>query len=383
MSTIKISSLTELVALADPVELPVAYLGVTKKVTARHFQDYVLGNLTVAGTTLGTNTSSLVIQLASDIVPTTDETYSLGSSDKRFKTLWVGTGSVYITDKTLGTNVELTMDNGVLQINGANQLQVGQLKFAGNTIESTTGATDIQIGYTTDTGNVTLNRNLVLGSSGTAITFYDGSKQLTAWNSTATVLWSQITGVPGDNDPYTTTATVNTLIANSLTNYATQIYVNSQGFITSSALTGYATQTYVNSQGFITSSALTGYATQTYVTGLGYTTTATVTALIANSLYIEQPNYVTVSSAGTYTASTLTSINILLYTAGSVNVTWTMPPNPIDGQVCKWTNASSQTSVFFISPGVTLVPAISGPYNAGTKFQYVYRSADNKWYACP
>ena len=140
---------------------------------------------------------------------------------------------------------------------------------------------------------------------------------------------------PDDDTSYITTSSVNTLIANSLTNYATQTYVNSQGFITSSALSPYT------------------------------------------------PNYVTVSSAGTYTASTLTSINILLYTAGSVNVTWTMPPNPIDGQVCKWTNASTQTSVFFISPGVTLIPAISGPYNAGTKFQYVYRSADNEWYACP
>ena len=278
MSTIKISSLTELVALTDAVEIPVAYLGVTEKVTARHFHDYVLGNLTVAGTTLGTNTSSLVIQLASDIVPTTDETYSLGSGVKKFKTIWVGTGSVYITDKTLGTNAELTVDNGVLQINGANQLQVGQLKFIDNTIESTTGGTDIQIGLTTSTANLVLNRNVVLATG----------KSLT-------------------------------------------------------------------------------------VNG----------AFLHNGLDTEKPNYVTVSSAGTYTASTLTSINILLYTAGSVNVTWTMPPNPFDGQVCRWTNANTQTSVFFISPGVTLVPAISGPYNAGTKFQYVYRSADNKWYDCP
>ena len=278
MSTIKISSLTELVALADPVELPVAYLGVTKKITARHIQDYVLGDLTVAGTTLGTNTSSQVIQLASDVVPTTDETYSLGSSVKKFKTVWVGTGSVYITDKTLGTNAELTVNNGVLQVNGANQLQVGQLKFFNNTIESTTGGTDIQIGLTTSTANLVLNRNVVMAAG----------KSLT------------ING-----------------------------------------------------------------------------------AFLHNGLDTEQPNYVTVSSAGTYTASTLTSINILLYTAGSVNVTWTMPPNPIDGQVCRWTNANTQTSVFFISPGVTLVPAISGPYNAGTKFQYVYRSADNKWYDCP
>ena len=181
MSTIKISSLTELVALADPVELPVAYLGVTKKITARHIQDYVLGNLTVAGTTLGTNTSSQVIQLASDIVPTTDETYSLGSSVKKFKTVWVGTGSVYITDKTLGTNAELTVDNGVLQINGANQLQVGDLKFVNNNIESTEGATDIEIGLTVSTGKLKLQRDVVIDSTKTltynyAVGYQDGNQ---------------------------------------------------------------------------------------------------------------------------------------------------------------------------------------------------------------
>jgi hypothetical protein len=162
MSTIKISSLTELVSLTDTVELPVAYLGVTKKVTARHFQDYVLGNLTVAGYTLSTDTATNSIQLGRDIVPVTNETISLGSSTKKFKTLWVGTGSVYITDKTLGTNAELTVDNGVLQINGADQLQVGQLKFIDNTIESTTGSVDIEIGVTESTADLVLNRNTVV-----------------------------------------------------------------------------------------------------------------------------------------------------------------------------------------------------------------------------
>jgi hypothetical protein len=354
--------------------------------------------------------NATTITYSVDLMPSVDAEYLLGRPGQRWKGIYVGTGSVWINDISLGTDAELTVDNGVLYVNGAYQLQVGQLKFVDNTIESITPSVNIQFGYTTDTGNVTLNRNLVLGSSGTAITFYDGSKQLTAWNSTATVQWSQITGTPAIGVTSITTGTG--IRVNHSTGTVNISFANDGGYITSAALATYATQTYVNSQGFITSSALspytptsglgtiianslTNYATQTYVTGLGYTTTASVNTLIANSLtnyatqtyvtglYIEKPNYVTVSSAGTYTASTLTSINILLYTAGSVNVTWTMPPNPIDGQVCKWTNANTQTSVFFISPGVTLIPAISGPYNAGTKFQYVYRSADNKWYACP
>ena len=237
-------------------------------------------------TFLGSTDNPTVISVANattitysvDLMPSVDAEYLLGRPGQRWKGVYVGTGSVWINDISLGTDAELTVDNGVLYVNGANQLQVGQLKFADNTIESTTDGTDIQIGLTTSTANLVLNRNTVI-------------------------------------------ATGKTLTVNG--------------------------------------------------------------AFLHNGLYIEKPNYVTVSSAGTYTASTLTSINILLYTAGSVNVTWTMPPNPIDGQVCKWTNANTQTSVFFTSPGVTLIPAISGPYKAGTKFQYVYRSADNKWYACP
>jgi len=46
---------------------------------------------------------------------------------------------------------------------------------------------------------------------------------------------------------------------------ASQTFVTSQGYITSSALSGYATESFVTSQGYITSSALSGYATESYV----------------------------------------------------------------------------------------------------------------------
>lgn len=42
---------------------------------------------------------------------------------------------------------------------------------------------------------------------------------------------------------------------------------NDSGFITSSALSGYATQSWVTSQGYLTSSSLSGYATQTWANG--------------------------------------------------------------------------------------------------------------------
>lgn len=70
-----------------------------------------------------------------------------------------------------------------------------------------------------------------------------------------------------------------------LTGYATQAWVNSQGFLTSSSLDGYATQSWVTGQGYITSSALSPYllsatAAATYLTQSNAASTyATQTAL--------------------------------------------------------------------------------------------------------
>ena len=127
------------------------------------------------------------LKVGSNILPDTDNKYTLGSFAKRWKGIHVGPGTLYITDITLGIDAELTVDNGVLRINGANQLQVGQLKFVDNTIESTELSTDIQIGVLKSTANLVLNRNIVVGENKSLI-FQDGTRQFTApinadWNA--------------------------------------------------------------------------------------------------------------------------------------------------------------------------------------------------------
>jgi hypothetical protein len=634
------------------------------------------GNQIVFATTaIGSTTVTPIATIDSNgIYPSADNVYYLGSASNRWKGLNLGPGTLYITDQTLNTQVGLSVNNGVLLVNGANQLQVGQLKFVDNTIKSTTGSTDIQIGnttdtanlvlnrnvvlaagktfglvdtvlgtpatmsvtnsvllinganqlqvgqlkfnqnsiqsttpsvniqigQTTDTANITLNRNLVLGSSGIAITFFDSTTQTTAgvpltqkaqangvatldatgkipvgqipsslssaivykggWNaSTNTPVlsatlpagvqagWEYAISTSGTRDigsgstsyaqggfvvyngttwdyipPVSGVTTINgsltgavtgivttadtgtvtnTMLAGSIANakltnssvtigntsvslgatvttfagltsvtstsfvgalsgnastVTNGVYTTDTGTVTNTMLAGsIANAKLTNSSVTVTAgtgmsgggavslggtvtltnagvtsatagtgitvSGSTGAVTFTNtgvtsaVAGTGITVSASTgavtfgvaaattsalgavqpdgtTILISGGVIstapavgptIVQPNYITVTTAGTYAASTTNSKNILLYTGGAVNVTWTMPPNPVDGQVCSWTNSSSSTSVFFITAGPTLVPAISGPYNAGTKFQYVYRSADNKWYACP
>ena len=83
----------------------------------------------------------------------------------------------------------------------------------------------------------------------------------------------------------------------SLTGYATESYVNSQGFITSTALSGYATESYVNSQGFITSTALSGYATESYVNSQGFITSL---AGYATESYVNSQGFITLSSLNGY-----------------------------------------------------------------------------------
>jgi hypothetical protein len=88
-----------------------------------------------------------------------------------------------------------------------------------------------------------------------------------------------------------------TITGPNLTGLATETYVTTQGYITSSALTGYALTSAIptnnnqltNGSGYITSAALTGLATESYVTSRGY-----ITGLSYNDL-TDKPNL-----AGTY-----------------------------------------------------------------------------------
>lgn len=122
-----------------------------------------------------------LLHITSNIIPNTDNSYSLGNTSNRWSSIHVGPGTVFIQDQSNSSlNAALTVNNGILQINGANQLQVGQLKFVNNTIESANGNVDIQIGLTSSSANLVFNRNTVL-ASGKTLTFGDNTTQNTAY----------------------------------------------------------------------------------------------------------------------------------------------------------------------------------------------------------
>jgi hypothetical protein len=107
---------------------------------------------------------------AGDILPAADNTYVLGNSDNRWKSISIGEGTIFITDSTLGTEAEITIDNGVFLINGIAQVQlpniaVTNLTFADNTVQTTAYTS----GSGSDLGNFTFDESTARVSDGDMI----------------------------------------------------------------------------------------------------------------------------------------------------------------------------------------------------------------------
>ena len=114
------------------------------------------------------------IDLGGDLIPTIDNTYLLGNSAFKWKSLYIGPNSIYIEDAVLGTDVEITASNGALFINGTDLVQVGNMQMTSsgiNLITANTGA-NIQVGTSGDTGYMQINMS--------GIKFSDSTIQTTA-----------------------------------------------------------------------------------------------------------------------------------------------------------------------------------------------------------
>jgi adhesin HecA-like repeat protein len=189
-------------------------------------------------------------------------------------------GGKFFTDRLDHTAGTLTA-NKALVVDASKKLDnllVDNLELNGNTL-STTDANGNLILNPNGTGKVNIANAFSLprvdGSSGYVLTT-DGS---------GVVTW-QPPGV-SDLSSYTTTATVNALIANSLTNYAT-----------TASLIGLATESYVTTRGYITTSSLAGLATESYVQN------------VAQGLHVHIPvKAATTASLATLTGGTVTYNN--------------------------------------------------------------------------
>jgi hypothetical protein len=117
---------------------------------------------------------SYVLDLAlidGNLVPSQDNTYSLGSAQLRWKDLQLGPGTLYIEDQVTGAQVGVTVIDGALLLDGADSLRIGNIRLTPKGIESIASDEDIEIGNLGDTGYILMARGLK---------FPDGTIQTTA-----------------------------------------------------------------------------------------------------------------------------------------------------------------------------------------------------------
>jgi len=109
-----------------------------------------------------------------DIIPTQNNVYTLGNSSMRWEGLWVGGNSVTFADQTNGyPDQTLTVANGIFYIAASNNVfqqsnagfRVGNYYIHDSTLELTNTTATFYIGSNTASGNLVINRPIVVYST--------------------------------------------------------------------------------------------------------------------------------------------------------------------------------------------------------------------------
>lgn len=95
-----------------------------------------------------------------NLIPKADNVYTLGTEALRWKDISLGEGTIRITDVTTGRTVRISVDQGVLLLDGSDSLRLGNIKLTSTGIESQLPSQDIRIGNIGDTGFLSLARGL-------------------------------------------------------------------------------------------------------------------------------------------------------------------------------------------------------------------------------
>jgi len=310
---------------------------------------FIVGGGTSSNVVAKMNSKGLV--LTGNVTPSGTNVYSLGTSTLRWGDIWIGPNTINITDTVTGNNAGLTVANGILQIQGANQLQVGQLKFINNTIESITGNVDIQIDLTSSSANLVINRNVVT-AAGKTIGLIDATTNVAATLSSnnGTIVIAGATGIlVGNIKIFGSTIESSAL--------STDIQLGDPA----------ASANLVINRNTI------------------FTKNITSNNITTNGLEFIQPNYINITAPSSNVQLSNTVSHNILITNNSSNPTIIMPANPKEGQICSFTNAGPNTvALYSSSSNPTIIPSFVGsPPAKGYMLKYVWNSANTQWIVCP
>ena len=97
--------------------------------------------------------------IVASLVPNpTDASLNLGSPTHRWGNVYIGPHSIHLQDQTTYNDIEMTVNNGTLYLNGAQNLAVGNLVIVDTTLTSASAGLPINVGATNDTGTFYVRR---------------------------------------------------------------------------------------------------------------------------------------------------------------------------------------------------------------------------------
>ena len=106
-----------------------------------------------------------------NILPVTNNISSLGSPTKRWKSIYLGPGTIYVFDETLGKDISIGARDGILYVQNGAGLTVGEFTFVDNQIRIANSARDIIVGATGATASVVFNRSIKVKNNLGALAF--------------------------------------------------------------------------------------------------------------------------------------------------------------------------------------------------------------------
>ena len=141
---------------------------------------------------LNTGGGTGVIIPHSNIIPISNNIYSLGSPTKRFQQLWLGGGTIFIADPVLGVDIALSANNGNLVVEGGRGISAGEFTFFDNEIVIKDPTRNVIVGQPDATGYWQFNRPLKVVSGSTGLDSFDVSRDgLVTIKTPQTILTTQ------------------------------------------------------------------------------------------------------------------------------------------------------------------------------------------------
>ena len=102
---------------------------------------------------------------AGDLVPLTDDEFTIGSPTRRIKQAYFGGNTIFIYDTYLGIDQNIGANNGNLIVSGGTGLTVGNFIMSGNTLFLDNPSAEFNIGTPGAPGNLNINRPMTVSDS--------------------------------------------------------------------------------------------------------------------------------------------------------------------------------------------------------------------------